>query len=226
LSLRVLVTGASRGIGLALVQAHLGRGDEVWAAVRSPSPELEAIESPRLHVLALDVSSEASVKAAAAACTAPTLDRVIANAGINGGPQHAPGMDLAQVARVIDTNAIGVVRLYDAFIARVRDVSDGRAAWVNVSSEAGSLGAFRASSKPEYAMSKAALNALTRWMASVEKNITVVSIDPGWTRTGMGGGQAPYTAEQTAGRLMAAIDALTPSDTGSFVDAELKPVPW
>lgn len=223
MSLRVLVSGASRGIGLALVRAHLSRGDEVWAGVRAITDDLRALAHPRLHVLTLDVTSSDSVRDAALACESETLDRVIANAGINGGPQHAPGMDLAQVARVIDTNAIGTVRLYDAFIARVR-AAGGQ--WVNVSSEAGSLSSFRASAKPDYAMSKAALNALTRWMAAVESKVTVVSLDPGWTQTAMGGAQATFTAEQTAARMIATVDALTFAQSGTFIDADAKMVPW
>jgi NAD(P)-dependent dehydrogenase (short-subunit alcohol dehydrogenase family) len=223
MSQRVLVAGASRGIGLALVRALLDRGDEVWAGVRHVTPELDAIASARLRVLTLDVSSVVSVSEAASACGAESLDVVIANAAVNGGPQHAPGMDLERVARVIDTNAVGPVRLYDAFIERVRKA---RGVWVNVSSEAGSLSRFRASSKPEYAMSKAALNAFTRWAASVEKDVRVISLDPGWTQTAMGGANATYSTGQTAERMLAVIDRLGGNDHGRFVDCEGRDVGW
>lgn len=223
MSRRVLVAGASRGIGLALVRAFVDRGDHVWAGVRHVTSELEAIASPRLHLLTLDVTSDASVHEAARACSADALDIVIANAAVNGGPQRAPGMDLERVARVIDTNAAGPVRLYDAFVERVRKA---RGAWVNVSSEAGSLGNFRASSKPEYAMSKAALNAFTRWAAAVETDVRVISLDPGWTQTAMGGAKATYTTEQTAARIVAVIDRLRAEDHGRFIDCEGKDVGW
>ena len=75
-------------------------------------------------------------------------------------------------------------------------------------------------------MSKAALNALTRWMAAVESTVTVVSLDPGWTQTAMGGAKATFTPEQTAARVIAAIDGLTPAHSGTFVDGELNSVPW
>ena len=223
MSKRVFVAGASRGIGLALVRAFVDRGDEVWAGVRHVTPELEAIDSKCMHVVTIDVASAASVREAASACSAEALDVMIANAALNGGPQRAPGMDLERVAAVLDTNAAGPVRLYDAFIERVRKA---RGVWVNVSSEAGSLSRFRASSKPEYAMSKAALNAFTRWAASVETQVRVVSLDPGWTQTAMGGAKATFTTEQTAARVMAAIDALRVEDHGRFVDCEGRDVAW
>ena len=97
---------------------------------------------------------------------------------------------------------------------------------VHVSSEAGSLGRFRASKKPEYAMSKAALNALTRWVAAVEPSLVCASLDPGWTATRTGGDGATFTPEQTAARLVVAIDRLGPEHSGGFYDAELVAIPW
>lgn len=225
--MRVLVTGASRGIGLALVQAYVARGDEVVATVRGPAPDtLASIACPRLVVVPLDVASETSVKAAAAAVSGH-LDVLISNAGMTGGPQRAPGMDLARAAAILDTNAMGPLRVYDAFADHLRaGATSGRARLVHVSSEAGSLGRFRASKKPEYAMSKAALNALTRWVAAVEPSLVCVSLDPGWTATRTGGDGATFTPEQTAARLVAAIDRLGPEHSGGFYDAELVAIPW
>lgn len=223
--MRVLVTGARRGIGLALVQAYVARGDDVIATVRGETPDtLALLACPRLVVVPLDVASETSVKAAAAAVPGH-LDVLISNAGMTGGPQRAPGMDLARAAAILDTNAMGPLRVYDAFADHLR--SGARPArLVHVSSEAGSLGRFRASKKPEYAMSKAALNALTRWVAAVEPSLVCASLDPGWTATRTGGDGATFTPEQTAARLVAAIDRLGPEHSGGFYDAELVAIPW
>lgn len=230
----VLVTGASRGIGLALVRAFQLRGARVTACVRDAGgvdPELTALAAApasRVTVLALDVASDASARAAAAHPDAPPYVNVLVNnAAINGGAQRAPGMDLARAARIVDTNAVGPLRVYDAFIAKVR-AAPGVRTVVNVSSESGSLGSFRASSKPEYAMSKAALNALTRWVAVQEREhgVCCVSLDPGWTQTRMGGAGATHTPEQTAARLCTAIEQLTPAHSGGFFDAELRPLAW
>jgi NAD(P)-dependent dehydrogenase (short-subunit alcohol dehydrogenase family) len=118
---------------------------------------------------------------------------------------------------------MGPLRVYDAFADLLRR---GRGLLINVSSEAGSLGAFRASSKPEYAMSKAALNALTLWIAARDPEVLPVSIHPGWTRTVTGGADAPDSPEQTAEKLLNAIDRLTPEHRGGFFDTSLARIPW
>ena len=133
-------------------------------------------------------------------------------------------MDLQRAEDILQVNALGALRVYDAFVDLLR-ASPVRKL-VHVSSEAGSLGRFRASGKPEYAMSKAALNALTRWVAAKDPDVLCASIDPGWTRTETGGESAPRTAEETAGRLIAAIDRLGPENSGAFVDTELQVIPW
>lgn len=221
----ILVTGASRGIGLALVRAALARGDRVIAAVRDPASMAEdtAEDLAGAEVLAMDVTSTDSVRAARAACGADAIDVLVNNAGVSGGPQRAPGMDVARAERIVDVNALGPLRVYDAFADLLRR---GRGVLVNVSSEAGSLSAFRASGKPEYAMSKAALNALTRWIAAKDPEVLPVSIHPGWTRTQTGGDDAPLSADETADKLLAAIARLGPAHRGGFFDTDLAPMPW
>ena len=219
--MRWLVTGASRGIGRALVDALAGRGEEVVAAVRDPR-SLAGVRG--VTVLALDVADLASVRAARAAFPFDALDVLVSNAGLTGGPQHAPGMDLERAARILATNALGPLYVYDAFVDLLRRGAGKKL--VHVSSEAASLGHFRASSKPEYAMSKAALNALSRWVAAVEPDLVCASIDPGWTRTATGGSDAPRTPEATAEAMLRAIDALGPAHSGAFLDTSLAPIAW
>lgn len=224
MALNVLVTGASRGIGRALVERLLARGDAVIAGVRDPSSlaDLANGGGHRLSVVRMDVASTESVRAARAACLEP-IDVLINNAGLSGGPQRAPGMDLARAERIVQVDALGPLRVYDAFADLLRN---GKGTLINVSSEAGSLSRFRASSKPEYAMAKAALNALTRWIAAKDEDVLPVSIDPGWTRTATGGDDAPQSPELAAERLLSAIGRLSREHRGAFVDTDLQPIPW
>lgn len=212
-----VVTGASRGIGLALVRAIVARGDRAIAAVRERSTMIDGALT-----LVLDVTSTESVREARGDFDEP-IDVLINNAGMTGGPQYAPGMNLARAELIVDTNALGPLRVYDAFadLLRIR-----RGKLVNVSSEAGSLGQFRASSKPEYAMSKAALNSLTRWIGAKDSEVLPVAIDPGWTRTETGGDAGPQSPDEAAQRMLAAIDRVDESHRGGFFDTSLAPIPW
>jgi NAD(P)-dependent dehydrogenase (short-subunit alcohol dehydrogenase family) len=219
-----MITGASRGIGRALAEALLARGDQVLATTRVPSDLGDLAGRPGLTVLTMDVSSTSSVAEARKACDIEALDVLVQNAGMSGGAQHAPGMDLARAETILSVNAMGPLRVYDAFVDLLRK-GEGRKL-VNVSSEAGSLARFRASRKPEYAMSKAALNALTLWIAATDPEVLAVSIDPGWTQTATGGKSAPFTPEQTAARLVSVIDRLSAEHRGGFFDSDLRAMAW
>jgi NAD(P)-dependent dehydrogenase (short-subunit alcohol dehydrogenase family) len=201
--------------------ALAARGDSVVAAVRDPA---SFAVGARITVVALDVTDVASVQAARRAVGDTPIDVLVSNAGLTGGPQRAPGMDLARAERILRTNAFGPLVVYDAFVDLVR--ASERRVIVHVASEAGSLSRFRASKKPEYAMSKAALNALTRWVAAVEPDLVCTSIDPGWTRTATGGDDAPQAPALAAAHMIAAIDRLSLEHSGGFVDTSLTAIPW
>ena len=78
---RVVITGANRGIGLALATAYAARGDEVIATSRTPSDALAALSGVTQHTL--EVSDGASVEAFVSQISGP-VDVLINNAGISG----------------------------------------------------------------------------------------------------------------------------------------------
>jgi len=138
---RILVTGANKGIGLAIVEAalaqhddvfvylgsrDLGRGKEAAAGLAAAHPGW----SGRLEVVAIDVASDSSVEAAArhvsASAGGQKLYGVVNNAGI--------GSDARGLAAVVETNAVGVQRVCEAFLPQV-DPAGGRI--VNLTSAAG-----------------------------------------------------------------------------------------
>jgi NAD(P)-dependent dehydrogenase (short-subunit alcohol dehydrogenase family) len=111
--MRVLVTGASRGLGLALCQELSARGDEVLATVRAASPELDL---PGVEVLeGIDVAADDAAQRLRAAIGGRALDVVIANAGVNWS--FASGieeLDVALLRSEFEVNTFGVVRTVQA----------------------------------------------------------------------------------------------------------------
>ena len=161
----VLVTGADRGLGFGLCTGLLKQGWHVFAGQYIPKwQELAGLmnEYPQtLHILPLDVSSRESVQAAAEIVSAHTdqLDVLISNAGVTSETvlftirEH---QDYDEMHRLYDVNALGALRVVEAFLPLMEQGQAKRLCFV--SSEAGSIGRTERTSWFGYCMSKAALN--------------------------------------------------------------------
>ena len=224
----VLITGANRGIGLALTRAYLERGDRVAATCRHPAKaaelhQLKETYKDDLLLLRVDVDLTRSVSAAAEDVGEryPRLDVLINNAGVAPGRSREglETLELAQVRDAFETNAVGALRTTRAFLPLLRKSKQPRV--VNVSSGIGSL-----SKKPgdthyyAYAGSKAALNMFTRIMAAEykEAGISIVAVTPGWVRTDMGGADAELDPAVVAGELAATIDGIGMEQSSLWLD--------
>lgn len=198
----ILVTGSNRGIGLEICKQLAARGATVIASSRKGVP------NPHGEALALDVTSDASVREAAAAVAVrwKVVDGFINNAGIALDKGRSI-LDLAPATlrETLETNLVGPLRVAQALWPHLR--KGGFV--INVSSVSGSLSGMDAWS-PGYSLTKAALNALTVQLAMYgrTKSIRVNSVCPGWVKTDMGGKEAPGTAaEGAAGIVWLALDA-------------------
>jgi NAD(P)-dependent dehydrogenase (short-subunit alcohol dehydrogenase family) len=192
-----LVTGADRGLGLALCAGLLERGWRVYAGQFMPDwPDLAALAGQypgALQVVPLDVSSTASVLAAAKAVagTADRVDLVINNAGVSAGKGELGGeIDEEAMHRAYDVNAIGPIRMVDAFMP-LTEAGMRRLAFV--SSEAGSIAHSHRQAQLGYCMSKAALNMAVKVMFNRlrPEGYTFRLYHPGWMRTYMSGKKNP-----------------------------------
>jgi NAD(P)-dependent dehydrogenase (short-subunit alcohol dehydrogenase family) len=226
----VLIAGANRGIGLALVEAFAARGDRVTATCRAAgrADALAALAGryPGLTVREADVTDPESLAAAAEAHEGP-LDTLVCNAGrfLARGPLENPDQTPEAWREVLMTNVAGVFFTVRAFLPALEQAAAPRIAVISSimgSSERAPGGSVL------YRASKAAATNLARNLAAelAGRGIAVGAYHPGWVRTDMGGDAAPLSAEESVSAMIATIDALSAEQSGKMVDRTGEPLPW
>ena len=240
-----LVTGASRGLGLATARQLGETGAKLLIGARESASGNRAVEELRseridAETLAFDVASIASVQAAARRVQERhgRLDILVNNAGIL--PEATEGaerpVDLKLFKKTFETNLFGAVSVVQEFLPLLERSEAGRI--VNVSSTMGSLADQLDPDSPYYGVivpayqgSKAALNGFTIALAKLlrETPIKVNSVCPGWLKTDLGGpdnrAAAPMTADEGAQIVVAMACVPTDGPSGRFVDRD-GVVPW
>ena len=238
---RVVVTGANRGLGLELSRQLLAAGDEVVATARQPKTadelnKLASTSGDRLTVVRLDVGDPDDVRAAALQIGErfDAIDLLFNNAGIwtaPGEPDRTSSGALADlrpepVLEVLRINAVAPLLVTQALAPRLARA--GRATVVNLTSGLGSIGGATTRGNLAYGMSKAALNMLTRQLAAELRGqgVVVVAMSPGWVATDMGGTSAPLEPAEAVRGILNVVDALTPAQSGTFLDHTGATLPW
>jgi NAD(P)-dependent dehydrogenase (short-subunit alcohol dehydrogenase family) len=236
---RVVITGASRGIGLELVRQHAARGDAVLATCRRPGEarDLAALAARlpgRVTVAPLDVTDAPSVEAAASRAgeVLGAVDVLWSNAGVypgTQGTQVAEGtlgtLRAEEGLSILATNAVGPLLVAQAFMPLLRGGVRPRLAVL--SSGYGSL-AGNQGTPYWYGASKAALNMLHRSLAldAAARGVIVLLLSPGWVKTDMGGPGALTEVADSVSSLLQVVDAATPEQHGAFLDRRGKPIAW
>lgn len=226
--MNVVITGANRGVGLALAKYWLERGAEVIATARkvNEAKELAALAGKgKLRVLPLDVASDASVQAFAAELGDTAVDLLINNAGISGGWDKLENLSVDNVRDVFNTNALGMLRVTLALLPRVPKRT-GKL--VHITSQMGSIDDNTSGGSYAYRMSKVAVNMASKSLAVdlAGRGIISVVVHPGWVQTDMGGKSAPTTTDESAANIGKLIDRLTMEDSGKFFHAKGQELPW
>lgn len=235
----VLITGASRGLGLEMVRQYAADGTRVIATCRSPlrSPDLAALAATwpgSVQVEALDVTDHAAIDALAARYRGQPIDILINNAG-DIGPrdpdrtrlheQHFGTINYAEWRRVLEVNTLSPAKVAEAFAEHV--ASSGKKQMIFVSSTTGSNveGVFATFA---YCSSKAALNKVVTMLAIAlrERGITCAAVCPGYVKTRLGGDAAPLGVEESITGLRQVIAGLTLARTGSFTRYNGENIPW
>jgi len=227
-----LITGAARGLGLAMTRDLLGRGCKVSVLVRSESDGLRGLRSrfgERLGVHLGDVTDEASVREAFAAVAQRLghLDVLINNAVtyLDGSRPSIEAADLSICARTFEVNAVAPLRVVQHGLSLIR--KGRRKLIVNISSEAGSIGDCRRTAEYAYCMSKSALNMGSKLLQNhlQPEGIKVLALHPGWFNSS-GEGPAPISADEASVKVLQTI--LKPHSVSEpmYVNPDGNELPW
>jgi NAD(P)-dependent dehydrogenase (short-subunit alcohol dehydrogenase family) len=245
-----LISGTSRGIGLALVAELLkDESNFVIATARAPSDSegLQALSktypSTRLHILTLDVESTSSINAAVAEATIllPNgLDNLITNAGVNHQPDTSfEDLDLDLFRSELSFNAVALVELLRAFLPLIRK---GTAKKVTIiTSQLGSveLGFQLPGLASAYSVGKAALNmTIRKWSPLLKmEGITAFLVHPGWVETDIGDTIKAWmnkyvpqanqiTTEESAQGLVKVMEGVKAEDAGNYYNVDGSKFPF
>ena len=213
--MKAVITGASSGLGLALARHYLERGATVAAiARRGELLQALAVEFPnQVYCYALDVRDAPAVQDAANdfIARAGCPDVVIANAGVSVGTLTEYAEDLDAFQQVMDINVLGMVKIFQPFIAAMRAARQGTL--VGIASVAGFRGLPGAGA---YSASKAAtISYLESLRVELHDSwVKVVTICPGYIKTAMTAAN-PYPmpfmleTDEAAKRMVRAIERQT-----------------
>ncbi|GHE43958.1 SDR family oxidoreductase [Vulcaniibacterium thermophilum] len=220
----VLITGANRGIGLALAQHYRNRGERVIAVCRHAS---EALERTGAQVESgVDVRDDAALARLAERLADTRIDVLLLNAGVlradRFGQIDAAGFEAMR--EQFEVNALGPLRVAQALADRLAD----NARIGIVTSRMGSMADNGSGGYYGYRASKAAVNAIGRSLALDlrPRGIAVFLLHPGFVSTDMVDRRGEIAPERAAAQLVERMDTLTLADTGTFWHANGTPLPW
>jgi NAD(P)-dependent dehydrogenase (short-subunit alcohol dehydrogenase family) len=228
----VAITGANRGLGLALAQTYRAAGHAVIGGCRTPSAARE-LRASGAEVLELDMADLASVSSFATQLDGRPIDVLYNSAGVDtrafGATDETRGaltISPDNFESVMRVNVTGPLALVQALSG---SLGSARGKVVNISSQIGSMEVAQTIGRDvAYAVSKAAMNMMTLKQAQALANdgVTVIAMHPGWLRTDMGGAGADLETSDAAYQIVETVGALTIVETGRFFRWDGSIHPW
>ncbi len=229
----ILVTGASRGMGLEWVRLCGERGWRVYATCRDPfeAGELrrldEQLDTVSLHKL--DVTDPAQIATLARTLPNASIDVLLHNAGVwyDWEPTQRVGkLNFETWEETWRVNVLGVARITDALLEQVAR-SDLRLV-VGITNEMGCVSNISSPGSYAYRASKAALNAMLHGMSHElrKRNVGVLLLHPGWVRTKLGGESASLSPAEAVEAMLERIAGFTMEQTGRLFNYRGREIKW
>jgi len=217
----IVITGASRGIGLSLSKQFQQQGCQVYSLCRTASVELE--EAGVNIIEGVDVADETAVNQLTQQLSGLEIDLLINNAGVLKN-EVLGQIDFDSIQAQIEVNAYGPLRITQALL---NNLNDG-AKVAMITSRMGSIADNTSGGRYGYRMSKAALNIASVSIAHdvMHRGIAVGIFHPGLVGTEMIGGYGDITPDQAATRLRQRIEELSLTNSGTFWHSNGDVLPW
>ena len=226
----VLIIGASRGLGEAIVETYVERGAHVVATVRNdaPSPLRDFVDSTDggVTIEQVDIAEPEQIDALRDRLSGEVFDLLFVVAGLSLAPADAVGadIDVRDFDRMMETNVLGVMRA----VERLQDLVDQGGTIAVMSSGQGSVSNNTTGGFDVYRATKAALNQMFRSYAArhTDERRSLLLLAPGWVKTGLGGENAMLEIDESIPPLVDTIDAQHGSPGLRFLDRHGNDVPW
>ncbi|MFJ2956365.1 SDR family oxidoreductase [Streptomyces sp. NBC_00669] len=226
---RVLLIGASRGLGLELAREWARGGRQVVATVRGPDRtelhDLAEGSGGRIEIETVDVTEPARIAALHERLADRRFDLLFVNAGVTNQPEGTVAQtETDEFNRVMVTNALGPMRVIEALQDHVEP--DGTIGVM--SSGQGSVANNERGGHEVYRGSKAALNTFMRSYAArhAGERRTLVLMAPGWVRIGVGGPDGRLSVDESIPNVVRTLDSLQGTPGLHYVDYLGRTVAW
>jgi NAD(P)-dependent dehydrogenase (short-subunit alcohol dehydrogenase family) len=221
--MKVLIIGASRGIGLEFARQYRADGAEVTASARD-ADGLERLRGLGANPIRVDVVEAASAAGLAWQIDGLKFDVAIVNAGVSGARVAAlepPALE--NFDAVMRANVLGPMRV----IPQIAEALAPGAKLAVLSSRMGSIGSRTSATSWLYRASKAAVNSVLKDASlMLEGRATCIAFHPGWVRTDMGGTGADIDVATSVAGMRRVIAGLGAKDNGGFFNFDGQPIPW
>lgn len=226
MSKTIVITGANRGIGLAMAKICQQRGDTVYALCRQSSPQLNAL---KVNVIeGIDIATDAGITDAQSALSGVAIDLLINNAGILRD-ESLSDFNKKTIIEQFNVNALAPIALTQALLTNLSKKSKVAL----ITSRMGSIADNDSGGRYGYRMSKAALNIAAVSLAKdlSAEEIAVGIYHPGYVQTDMVNAQGQtsngdISSDVAAKRLLALMSQLTMAETGVFKHSNGEILPW
>ena len=217
----VVITGANRGIGLAMARQWHARGERVIAAAREASDDLHA--SGVTVVEGVDVTRDDGIAPLRDALAGERVDRLYNNAGVLID-ENLAHMDFDTMRQQFEVNVLGPLWGTHGLLDHMGE--GGKVGLMT--SRMGSIADNDSGGRYGYRMSKAALNAAGKSLSVdlAPRGIAVAILHPGYVRTEMTGGRGHIPPDEAAERLIRRMDELDLATTGTFWHSDGSVLPW